>query len=197
MADIANEISGASTDLVEQVLEQYGDPVADAEDPGPEDPGRDNMVEDEASADDASDAAPDSPALEDLSEKQLETLRAIRDRPSATQEEIGEALDLSGAAVSNRLTDIEGFDWEDRERFVASQFESPVVADGQGETVGQAHADAIEQRLDELEGRLETLTADTESGGLSTELAHKAIHAVVRSDQITEDEELEIIRSLL
>lgn len=198
LEDLASDIAGASIELVEQVLEEYGDPV----DAGPEQPtnetdGETGGVEDQATSEDGSAANSASPDPEDLSERQLETLRTVRSRLSATQREIGQALGLSASAVSNRLQGIEGFEWDDREAFVSEVFDAPVLADGQGATVSPAETGELEERLDELESRLDTLADGSDTVELPLELAHKAIHAVVRSDQIDEDEELQVIKALL
>lgn len=198
LEDLASDIAGASIELVEQVLEEYGDPVAVEQEPA--------SNETDQGSTPVADAAPGgnelaegsaSPDLEDLSEKQLETLRAVRSRLSATQQEIGAALGLSASAVSNRLQDIEGFDWNDREAFVSELFDAPVLADGQGGSVSASEGDGIEERLDELEARLEAVANGSTTVELPVDLAHKVIHAVVRSDRVDEDEELEVIKALL
>lgn len=116
MQELASDIAGASTELVEQVLDEYGVPVPEAD--GVDATKQHSEIE-------ASDTGPtttdefteSTPTLESLSEKQRETLRAIRGRLTATQEELGDMLGGTGAAVSNRLSDVKGFDWEDRADF--------------------------------------------------------------------------------
>ena len=72
-----------------------------------------------------------------------------------------------------------------------------MLADGQGGTVSSAETGEVEERLDELESPLDAVADGSHAVELPLELAHKAIHAVVRSDQIDEDEELRVIEALL
>jgi DNA-binding CsgD family transcriptional regulator len=84
------------------------------------------------------------PSPDDLSERQREVLAEIAARPTATQAEIGDRLDVSRATVSNRVNGVDGFEWSDRESFVEHVFEdeapSPVVAGDGGPTAGAASA---------------------------------------------------------
>lgn len=193
--ELASDIAGASADLVEQVLDEYGDPTP-------------NVDETEAAEEDAEVETSDSestspeeidensPTLESLSEKQRETLRAIRGRLSATQEELGDVLGVSGAAVSNRLSDVEGFDWEDRADFVDDLFGARVMGDGQGQATAEGSA-MLEDRLKELDARLQSIEATEGAGGLQPDLTHKVIHAVMDSEEFSEDEELQVIKALV
>jgi len=60
-----------------------------------------------------------------LSESQRETLRAIHRQPDATQAEIASELGVVRATVSNRLTDLDEFEWYDRQAFVERLFDEP------------------------------------------------------------------------
>ncbi|WP_247731309.1 winged helix-turn-helix transcriptional regulator [Halovivax limisalsi] len=192
MSELADAVNGASVDLVEQVLEEYGDPAADepsagdpetADDPeadgdswgGPDgDPesmvGRDSDPEPEdggdgtpgspeageaaspghgerksaadggatietdreptesdrreaPAADGRSDSTSDSPIDPDsLSETERRTLRAIRERPNATQQELADRFDVTAATINRRVNDIDGFEWSNREAIVADLF---------------------------------------------------------------------------
>lgn len=70
LEELAGEIPSATPELVERVLDEYGDP---ADDPG--------ALTD--TADSSTTQEPPDPTLEDLSETQRETLRAIDDHPTA------------------------------------------------------------------------------------------------------------------
>lgn len=99
---LADVVPGASPELVERVLDEYGDPAdesGDTEQTGDEDEGD------------------DVPALAELSEKQRETIHAIRVHPVATQRELGDILDVTAATISQRVSGIPGFDWSDRAAF--------------------------------------------------------------------------------
>ena len=68
---------------------------------------------------DATDAPdPDVPAFASLTDKQRETLRAIAERPAATQAELAEELGVSSPTISQRVNSIDGFDWSNRHEFV-------------------------------------------------------------------------------
>jgi transcriptional regulator with XRE-family HTH domain len=205
LTELAGDIAGASVELVEQVLEEYGDPVDGAEETAEPEQGieteQSNEVEEEASSTTTEPAAIDEPepktsSWEDLTEKQRETLRAVRNRLSATQEEIGKVLGVSGATISNRLSDIEGFDWEERQDFVSEMGTPRVVSDGHGQAVVEP-AEELEERLSELEERLDSLPSFAGSESLSPDLAHKIVHAIMASEEFTKDEELEVIKALM
>lgn len=286
--ELAAETSGASPDLVERVLETYGDPGEEpspnggggsaqasagngngqsgngAEPPpsgGAGPPVGSNPGEAGApSGNGASEPASAPGGLAGYSSVQRETLEAIRARPGASQRELGEQLGISGSAVSQRVTDIPGLDWNDRERFVAGLFadeppptepesngdsdptpeadagptgevagasendqadpgdgpdfepdpdrngvggsgapdSSPPMHNNDNPTQlgdGDGDGDGIHERLAAVEARLDRWS---EPGPLGDpELAHKVVHACLKSDQITEDEELQLLRSLL
>lgn len=219
---LAGEIAGASPDLVERVLEEYGDPgetpvdATTAEDPS------------------MTDSVP-NPTAAELTEKQRETLRAIAAAPDATQSELADALGVSRATVNKRLNDIEGFDWADREAFVELAVEeagftrSPKPAeasDVDGEPTAEADPtptedstsptaeaavdggqlldpdaeQAIEQlqeRVARLEQRLGTSADGSAEPALEdTELLAKLLRAMMADDDITEDEEVAVLDAL-
>lgn len=110
--ELADSIPSATGDLVENVLEKYGDPADENDDDTlPHEPLSDAIT-------------PSSvPTLEDLSEIELETLQLIHDQPDATQQELADELDLTPAAICSRVKDIPGFDWAHREDFTTLLFE--------------------------------------------------------------------------
>lgn len=204
---LAEEVSGASVDLVEQVIEEYGDPAGDlveeAENEGP--PAEEAQEETTAGpAPDVGQQGVDSQAAPNqMSDTQVETIEAIAANPGATQLEIAETLGVSPATVSRRVNEIDGFEWTDREEYVenvetngSEQHES----NGQKE---QEHPELVPQvaelskRLDQIEGQLET--SDSPSGFRFGDplLASKVIHACVASDQITDEELLLIMESII
>ncbi|MFC4988882.1 MarR family transcriptional regulator [Saliphagus infecundisoli] len=153
MEAIADEVSGATTALVEQVLEEYGDPAETAtEETGGGSPDQDD---DEPEADEdagvgsegndaqavvASDGGPAtgadgeptgttdepvSPDPEAFTETQLTTLRAIHAQPEATQAELAAEFDVTSASISQRVASIEGLDWPDRQAFTETVFGAP------------------------------------------------------------------------
>lgn len=227
LQQIAEEIPSATAELVERVLDKYGDPADD-----------DSHV-DTDSPDPMTDTT-SPPDRTELTEKELQTLRVIHEQPDATQREVAELLGVSGATISNRVNGIEGFDWGDRTRFTAAVFDEPsddptspetsqgeptVVPDGATETAGnpdtddadtstepdaaptpqaddsrdRTTVDQLSDRLTAIEAKLEAVErADhTESVFADPELAHKVLHACFDSDAISEDEELQLLRTAL
>lgn len=101
VGELADEVPSATADLVENVLEKYGDP-ADTTDTDPTPPESPR----------ATDETPPSPA--DLSAVERETLEAIHEHPEATQRELSDQLGVSPATISNRVNGIPGFEWAER-----------------------------------------------------------------------------------
>ena len=151
-----------------------------------------------------------------LSERQRRTLRAVSERPDASQSDIAEVLDVTRATVSRRLNAIPGFEWDDRRSFAGSVFgDEPegeeadgdaTDGDGRDATDGDGRDDeTVRRTLDRLERRLAALEdGDGADAGdespvatlsLTPELAQKALRVCLDSDRITDDEERELLRA--
>jgi len=203
-------VSGASVDLAERVLEQYGDPAAESSDgpssqPTPET--RSTQPESDAggasetetveataqkSATDVttSDGRSESPSL---TEKQRTALRVICGNPSASQQEVADDLGVTPQTVSRWLNDIPEFDWADRVEIADKLLDSGDASDAM--TDANADTRALEQRVSELERHS---AKSAESGTqLSPELTQKLVHAAFDAEQISREEELEVIRAVL
>lgn len=191
---LAEATQSASTDLVEKVLDEYGDPVDNPQPMDSEEPGVD--LSQAGSPSEGTQEDKTASSVEDLSAKHRETLRKIEEEPTATQREIGEALGVSAATICNRLNDIAGFSWQNRQEFVSTRVEPALVNDGNGQVEQEAPPE-VATRLGEIEDRLQELESDTHQSPLAPELAHKVLHACMKSDEFSEDEELELIRALL
>lgn len=205
VAGLADEVSGATPALVEQVLAEYGDP-ADDEPPA-------EAVTNQEPASDAHPSTADSdPAMTDsdstttaakrngedtpestapaLSAKQRRALRLVRRNPEASQADIANELDVTRATVSRWLNDIPGFAWDERRAFVESLDEGALATDP-------------DDRLADLEARLAALEdsrgneSDDGESILPPDLAHRVVHACMASDRISEDEELAVLRALM
>lgn len=148
MAQLADEVATATPEVVESVLETYGDPAespmsgGQAEQTATSDGGSPNPESESVTVDEAtggttgtqspvelakqadpedvpSSTSGDSvPSPETLTPKQRETLVAIRDHPDATQRELAEILGVSAPTVSNRVNAIPSFEWDQRRLFV-------------------------------------------------------------------------------
>lgn len=214
---IADTVAGASTDLVERVLDQYGDPADTA-----------SMSEQETVID-----------LDELTTEQRETLEAVYRHPDATQQELADELDVSSPTISQRLSSIDGFDWQDRGPIVREVFNgadhdanesthemNPEDGEEDAEqkatteqssfekqvatrlTTIEEQVDEINATIDSYESRLSDLEAaldgqhddaKTDPTGVAAddpELAAKAIRAVMADEAISEEEEVQLIQAL-
>lgn len=191
---IADEIPSASVDLVERVLEEYGDPA--------------NSQPIDSLDDEDFTTSQDLvyPEPNDLTVKQRETLHAVYKHPEASQRDIADLLNVSAPTVSNRVNSIEGFNWDDRREFAQAVFDTEDIT--RKEKLEQMKSNEIESkntidqltaRVTSLEQQVEELSGEDEmmSGSEMPELMHKVIHACMKSDHITEDEELRILKELI
>lgn len=190
MEALAEDIPSATTELVERVLERYGDPA--------EEPELDEPIDGLGSTQESP-----SISLDELTEAQERTLRAIYDDPTATQSELADRLGVAASTICNRVGDIPGFEWAEREVYVDDLFpeenqpDSPTATDTNGGQPEPAMA-RLEARLDTHETDLNQLSDDWEDRVLAdSELLHKVIHACFESDRFTEEDELEFLRRVL
>lgn len=255
IAELAAEVPSATTDLVERVLEEHGDP-AETDDEAAAEGGQ--TATDESAADGGSTAVDDAattasddeetesqshPTPSELSAAERETIRAIREYPTASQRDLAEKLDVTASTVSNRVNGIDGFDWANRETFanavldadeptsseadadsadathraadaeatsepeVASEPEATTAAERDPSsdavtdtiTTFQSTVEDLSAQLEDLEGQVETIADGGESPQpfQDPELVHKVVHACMNSENITEEEELQILESLV
>jgi hypothetical protein len=202
--ELATDVGGATPDLVERVLDEYGDPCkVDSEQTS------ENQQSEE-------DDAQKLPTVEDLTRPQRNILQAIREQPSATQRELGDRLGVSDATICSHVNSIDGFEWTDRKNFVKTLISStdielegehmtPNYENGQEdrgdrESLTNKTNDEIpeqRERLAHIEKQLEEIQADQKPVFDDSELTHKVIHACMKSDAIIEEEELQIIEDLI
>jgi DNA-binding CsgD family transcriptional regulator len=153
--------------------------------------------------DETNSSGPESDAVanpEQLSDKQLETLRTVQQDPAATQEEIAETLGVTRATISKRLTDIAGFNWKTRRDFVETLFDDSQSVNAEPELTDSeapSKISEIESRIDELETKLEETSDSATDSPLSPELTHKVVHSCMSAEYLSEEEELQLLRQLL
>jgi hypothetical protein len=178
LADIAAEISGANADLVDRVLSKYGDPgeteLQDTETAMAQN-GQQSAEHAQADeqADETDDETEDTEPVtdpDDLTEKQLQTVRAVYEETDATQGDIADRLGVTPATVSRRLSDIPGFEWSDRAAFTealfdGTEYEGEASAEDTMETA--TDADETESTADETEP--ETTGNEAEPGSTGNE----------------------------
>jgi hypothetical protein len=171
LADIAAEISGANADLVDRVLSKYGDPGETDQqdtDTAMAQNGHQNVEHEQTDeqADEGSDDAEDAEPLtdpDDLTEKQLQTVRAVYEAPDAGQAAIADRLGVTRATVSRRLNEIPGFEWSDRAAFTASLFDGTEYDDQLVEDEAETTADKTETATDETAAKTDETAADEPS----------------------------------
>lgn len=190
--EIAAEVSSASPELVERVLGEFGDPAGD---------------EDENSAKQGSESeqAEDIPLnQEDLSSEQLKLLKLISEYPKASQRELGEMLDVSRTTVSNRANSMEGFEWKNRLEFAESILEFTGQSGENSRTSPDSYKsppwyDNLSQRINSIEHQIEEGSTEGSTCLIldNHDLTHKVLHACLKYESITEEEELLILKSIL
>lgn len=214
--ELADDVGGASPDLVERVLDEYGDPGENESSDQIDGP-----VEHGTASEGVSDPSPEDhpPTMQNdassvgsnkwhdsLTDIQHETLVVLATNPNATQRELGDKLGVAPATVSRRLSGIPGFEWEAREEFIntfSSEVSSPNTDLPMPQESTNHETEQVENDFVALETKIEALEDEVDdlgSAGFSNippDLLHKVIHAIVQSDRISEEEELTIIRSLL
>lgn len=122
----------------------------------------------------------------DLSAKQRRTLRAVHERPDASQGDLAEQLDVTRATISRRLNAIPGFEWADRRAFAESVFEGDV---DQANAV--TAADSEETESDQANERADATTPNERSTGAEPEgepgesrLAEESTESVDPADSV-------------
>lgn len=216
--DLAAKVPSATAELVERVLEEYGDPASEDESPeseespepeeptmGDETPESDQTVSQPATGEQA------YPDPSDLSAAERETIRAINEHPTASQRDLADELGVTASTVSNRVNGIDGFDWANREQFAKAVLgerdtDSPETSPATSEmsevaAAFQSTVDELATQISDLEGRMETIADGSGATHAQVfqdpELVHKVVHACMSSENITEEEELRILESLL
>jgi hypothetical protein len=139
----------------------------------------------------------------DLTEKQLKTLYAIYENPDATQTELSDQFGVTPATLNTRVNSIDNFEWTDRQTFVQRMFENNPIEEFESETDQQSTEELAEQ-IDDLAEQVQTMEdqlSDQQSHPVaavdSLELTHKVLHACLRSDEITKEEELQILKEAI
>lgn len=211
---IANAVAGASVDLVERVLDEYGDPL---------EPGQKTDMTNQPQPKEAVSTTEgmngqekenqrqtgELPDLDTLTDKQSETLRAICKHPEATQAEIAEMLNVTSATICNRVNNINGFDWNRRRELVDSLFfVGDVVSNGDRASEVEKYepprsqgliemVETVRERVDALELHLEEQLSSSHPSNLNSDLAAKMIRACIHSEYISDEEELEIMKAII
>lgn len=207
--ELASRVNGASEDLIERVLDEYGDPAGtdeEATEAGQE-TGADQPAVSKNNPNEAMSNAKQPPAENgsesvEVTEQQRKLLNAIQEYPDATQKDIADLFDVSQSTINNRLNSIDGFDWEHRLEFIASMSDinfqrddgaqKPIsVRDLSDRVTDLAEQVAtVEQRLDERPTSDRPLFGDPD-------LTCKIVRACMNSENITEEEEDRILKELM
>ncbi len=205
MEELAADVSGASTTLVEHVLEEYGDPaepLADGESDDELDDVTDDRYDPETDHPDVTMSKPDVRSTADpvsdltrLSEKQRATLRAIYEHPDATQRDLAEMLDVSRTTVNQRVNSIDGFEWDSRRTFVGRIFDNGATtteSDDRAESAEPTESDESvgSDEPDESDGSPDSVTAGTTRGDGPTDSTDaEALDASPLAEELSEQVE--------
>ncbi len=218
MEAIADEVGGATTALVEQVLKEYGDPAGTAtEETGGGSPDQDDgesaegegievSGEDAGQAVVASDGGPATGA--DGEPTRTTDEPASPDPEAFTELVFGAPAGASEGAVAaepdgGTATGIEGAGTSGGDTVEAVGDEPGGNPSESGDEATVQEAPALADQLDVLSARVDRLDQQLEdrsvSGGvaLDPDLVHKVAHACLQSEAISEDEELRILEGLL
>jgi DNA-binding CsgD family transcriptional regulator len=210
MEELSGMVTGASTALVERVLNEYGDPgTSDDEDPEVDADGT-NDADGTATQGETgimSDATNPQrvergPDVSQVTDKQREILDEIRANPEATQDEIADRVDSSQATVSNHLRSLPDFEWQNRQEFVESMSNHPDTIDESSPRTGTedqllAELSALSDKVEALQHEQSEYPSEHAPPFGDLELASKVVHACLDAETITDEEELEIIKRLL
>ncbi|QLG48528.1 MarR family transcriptional regulator [Natrinema halophilum] len=203
--ELAGLVNGVSVDMVEQVLEEYGDPVADSPtevEEGANSHTMNEVIETNSSVPEGESHLENEIDLEKITEKQHETLRAIYKNPEATQKELAENFDVSSATICHRVNNIDAFEWDTRQEFVERVFEDKEPSKGTKMSSEKASLDLTDE-IDELDQRIQSIERNLKERSRprtafdDPDLVHKVVHACMDSDQISEEEELRILKELV
>ncbi|QPV64365.1 hypothetical protein I7X12_07055 [Halosimplex litoreum] len=211
---VADEVDDVSAPFVERVFEEFGDPAGgDRRSEGSDertaewsaggasaDTGRDPTAEGDES-DRGTDVSDDhSPGALDVTSEQRAVLRAVYERPTATQAEVAERVGTSRETVSKWLDEIAGFDWASRRAFVETVFgdgdgRSPSARDPAETESERDRLAALEERVERLESTVADRSAPTATGDAET--VRQRLHACLDADHISRDAELRIVRRVV
>jgi len=111
---------------------------------------------------------------------------------------------VSSATICRRINDVEEFEWNNRHEFVERIFgtenrptESKEMANERFEVEARSDTTEIRKRVQRIEERAEEQPQSRPVFG-DPVLVHKVVvHACMHSDQISEEEELRILRGLI
>lgn len=210
MAELAEDVNGVTVDIVERVLDEYGDPAEWTQDSDGGDESEPVMIEKRTSHEiggelvDAGDGHQERDVVADpgeLTEKQLDTLRAIHEDPQATQAELADRFDVTTATINARVNAIDGFEWSNRQKFVQRMFDNEEPENSPPDT--NKSIEGLSERVDELTERIDALEQRLEEPEACTrltdhpELLRKVLHACLESDLISDEEELDILEKLV
>jgi DNA-binding CsgD family transcriptional regulator len=218
---IADEVPTATADFVETILKKYGDPASQTNNTPTHKASVSNKSKTSQKDSIYTESELTSTHSLELTTRQEEVLQTIADNPEATQHEIGDQLGITGATVCNHMSRIEEGAWKKRQQIVTKALASPTssstaetpstATDGGDIKTEKDQSTTLTEvddndRLEQLQTRIETLeqqiavdktlTAELSASG-DPELKQKILHACLKAETISEDEELEIIKMLM
>lgn len=190
--ELAENVPSATSDLVENILEKYGDPANN----------NTNTDEDSEPGPPASSTGPgdDLPDPGELTSSQHEILELLQEYPEATQRELSDHLGVSPATISNRVNAIPGFSWDDRiaitNTILDTHHDNNASAMTSQNGTQKPTTSDLHDRIETIETRLNTERAESPSAFDDPEFAYKVLRACMDADNITEEEERRLFTEL-
>lgn len=207
MTELASRVNGANTDMVERILEQFGDPASDDELGIEKTEGDDECnsggVQSGTRGQDSNQPSILGVDPSQLTQRRREILRLVHENPKASQRDIAEMSGTSQSAICQRINSIDGFEWENRKEILETMVENDVLETNGKEGSGRSQQERgsriedLERQLRELRDQCDGRAVASGSVFIDPELVSKIVHACMDSEQITEEEELKILREIL
>lgn len=201
---LAADVSGATAELVQRVLDRYGDPIDESHDAGGGSDGDQSEPSTDVTQRPSGEDPAERPAPErirrQLTENQRRALRAIYRNPHATQRELATVFDVSSATINRWVNGIDGFDWSDRYAFAAAILDPDdrSIDDGAAAPGEESPGRDRERRLrtdpeptarDEATPAAVALLADLDR-------AHAILRACMKSGEVDEADERALLRAI-
>lgn len=203
--ELADDISAASVDLVEQVLDEYGDPAKQESGKALGADSENSETSAETQRDDevitpADQNPSEIPGIRNVSKRQREILHKIHEQPDATQAELAEQFQVSPATINKQVNSISGFDWDNRQEFVESMVKHGNLQQKQNAESQQEVSEQVSELAKQVQTLEERFAEQPRFRDVILEdpcTVHKVVHACMESNYISEEEELQILKAIL
>ena len=145
----------------------------------------------------------EEPDKEEITEDQRAILRRIQEHPTKTQREIASGFEVSTSTINKRLNSIPGFDWGRRTELAAAMLDNNHSSQDE-QIPDHATLSELTEQVQTLTEQVEALQNDRDSECDSDQspfgdpdLACKIARECIRSEDITAEEEHQILKGLI